>query len=178
MKTIINGYTVEIEIEQDTDMRAPWIENDGHGKVREVYTWAHKPAKKPGEVVIHRDRDYYHLYDLQAAQAEALRDGWGSENEPAGITKRQKAALAVQADIDYLRGWLRNEWHWLYYKCAVTSPEGEQIKEDYCGGYDDEKYATECAIAEAEHAISGHRQATQKESAEREYWAERDVVTI
>lgn len=100
--------TYTVDIEPDCDMGAPWDEHDGHGVVSE---WTRR-AKRPGEVIIAEDCGSYRYYDVQATQEIALRDGWSAEPHDVG-TRRERAARAVQADLERMRAWYNDEWGWV-----------------------------------------------------------------
>ena len=62
------GRNFRISIHHDSDMGAPWDEHDGHGPVRSVsarYGLRHRGIKRPGERVLHNDRNGTWLYDWQ-----------------------------------------------------------------------------------------------------------------
>ena len=144
-------YTVE----RDDAMRAPWVEHDGHGDVRESM----HGDKRPGEVLLHHNgRRHYWFYDWQAAMKTAKKEGWGialDDIDPLfnrlgrPATAGEIRAEAVRKDFEHLRGWLRDEWSWAYY--VIHDEEGNVV--DALGGiegFDEaEKMAKEC-IAELE----------------------------
>lgn len=111
----VNGTPFEMSIVADDNNDAPWLRSDTHGPVRCVS----RVAKGPHELILgpSGSRDYWYLYDAAKAQQIALRDGWGADtNEPdRGYreSKRQRAARAVRADFEYLRGWVQDEWQYV-----------------------------------------------------------------
>lgn len=113
MKDTITHHsrTYTITIEPDQDHGAPWEECDGHGPVSD---WTTRD-KRPGELILTHDRHSKRYYDLEAATAIALRDGWNTARPPApaGETKRQQAARAARADYAWLRAWCRDEWSYV-----------------------------------------------------------------
>jgi hypothetical protein len=178
-KYTLHGYEVTIELWQDNYMGAPWKEHDGHGPVREISSIE---EKRPGEVLLNSyfdRRSYNYAYDVQAAQKQALSEGWGFEGAKTGLSKRQVAATVVQKDIAHLRGWLNNDWHWTGYNLTVTKG-GEEIDTDTrtVGGYDCENACLDDAKHEAEYWIKKHIEQTQKEREEADYWASRDMITV
>lgn len=106
-----DGEQFTVTYYYDPDAGAPWDNSDGHGPVR----CALKEEKRAGEWVMGPtgSRDIWYLYDSTVAQAIALRDGWGHGDDVPGESPRQKAARAVRADFEYLRGWCTDEWHYI-----------------------------------------------------------------
>jgi len=107
-----HGHPFKFEVFHDAHAAAPWEMSDGHGPVRVAL----REDKRPGEWILGASgsRDYWYLYDAAAAQLIARRDGWQPREHPDGIqTRRTLAAHAVQADFEYLREWLRDEWHYV-----------------------------------------------------------------
>ena len=68
------GYTITISVRDDEGHDAPWDDDDSHGPVSE---WRPRDSKRPGEVVLHSDRNSCRFYDWQEAVKIAKRDGWG-----------------------------------------------------------------------------------------------------
>lgn len=101
-----NGFTIEIH--HDDLMGAPWDEHDGHGIVSD---WTRR-EKQPGERVLCDDHGFRRFYDVRASLAIAKRDGWDAEPYGTG-TKGQRAARAVEADFQHLRGWCNDDWCWI-----------------------------------------------------------------
>lgn len=182
------GVTVLIEYFYDSDRGAPWKEEDGHGVIRDTRAYYGWPDKKPGEIIIHQDRGDYWLYDIQATTEIAKRDGWGvAAVDAAGLTKGQITALAVKRDMEFCRGYLRDDWHYAGIVCTVLDKHGEKTDdEDSCCGFEtfDDYHETaglEMAQGLAESVAKRKRQEfTQRmrEARERKYWASRDVATV
>ncbi len=106
------GHAFKVEIFTDDHATPPWANSDGHGPVRRAL----REDKRLCERVMtpSGSRDYWYLYDWSGAMLLALRDGWRPLIEPRGVqTSRSLAAAAVQADFEYLCGWLRDEWHYV-----------------------------------------------------------------
>lgn len=112
------GYTASIALIVDSDMRAPWLEHDGHGPVREDL----KENKKPGERVLGPTgtRDIWYLYDFAGAVRIARRDGWDAP--PYGGKAGEKASRAAEADYKNLTGWCNDEWHWIGVSVSLYAP--------------------------------------------------------
>ena len=134
-----NGKRYRVEVEHDPDTSP--FDFDGHGPVRE----GTRDRKRPGERVIGAvDRwGDCHLYDWQAAMRKAKREGWRTNNGGTVVD-------AVQADFDYLDGWLRDQWH---YVCVVVTPLGVEC--ECCGHSEEGEPATLCGIeSDSDHYIT------------------------
>jgi len=112
---IVDGVMFNVEIVTNEGSLVPWKMSDGHGPVRQI---SRNPAipKRPGERYLsERGVSSAYLYDWQAAITIALRDHWGPGERAAshGLTPHQVAAVAVQADFEYLRAWCNDEWHYV-----------------------------------------------------------------
>lgn len=113
-----DGHGFTVEFHHDADLGPPWEEHDGHGPVRQNTL----RDKRAGEVVIHNHRDYFTFYDFAEATRIAKRDGWGlSPEDEASLandlgrvpTRKQIAREAVLRDMARMRGWCRDDWHWM-----------------------------------------------------------------
>ncbi len=167
MNTItIGGRKYRVEIEQDEFAGAPWEESDGHGAVRRSNRRhvESESDKRPGERPLNSPsrREYQFYYDWQAACRTARADGWNAT--PYDATNRVQRA--VQADFDYLRGYLAGDW--CYVSVTVTDDEtGES--DSVCGVEGIGGFAQEVAQELAEGlALAAARSATQ-ESIERRF---------
>lgn len=96
----------------DYDSAPPWEEEDGHGPVRGT----HRPHcyygdKRPGERPLNQPGSHgtQFYYDWQEACKRARRDGW--DTEPFGAPNQ--VARAVEADFQYLRSYLRQDWFYV-----------------------------------------------------------------
>lgn len=177
----VEGVEFTCEVDVDNDLRYPWEEFDGYGVITMAYTWSSLKGidKKPGQVILHHGERgcYTYLYDVQASQKKALKEGWGyvGGDDEFGITKRQRAAEAVKRDIEECRKWLRGDKFWVTIRVYPTE-QGDEAAEDL-GGLEwddyDTTYVKECAEDLAE--VIAKR--VKKEAAEAEYWASRDTVT-
>lgn len=130
-----NGRDYKVEIVPDDGlMGPPWKEHDLHGVVRENPHISHdgRIVKKPWE----RPLGTHYLYDMRASMAKARKEGWGvnkgklrigqTEFERefwlAGLTEKQKIALAVEQDWQYLQDWCDDKWSWV--GVVVSDDEG------------------------------------------------------
>jgi hypothetical protein len=153
------GRTYSYWLHVDGSMRAPWIEHDGHGPVREVTGHISGDSlKRPGERILTTTRWGGWLYDWQEATKIAKRDRWGISPEHVAIlaknmgrapTRKEIIRAAVQADFEYLQGWLNDEWHWCWLEVRHSYMTAEkQWLEDWetLSGLqsDDDKYLDEC----------------------------------
>lgn len=184
------GITVRIEYFHDADHGLPWEECDGHGPVRKSnhrhgVNWSTNGDKQPGERPLNcPDRNEYQFYyDWQTAMKIAKRDGWNAEPYDAP----NKALRAVQADFDFLRSFLNEEWCYVGIVCTVLDAEGEETTDaDSCWGFETFKdyhltAGKELAelLAQSVHdaKLDIWRHAL-REARQRKYWASRDVVTV
>lgn len=106
------GFSVRIEIVQDTDTGPPWEECEGHGPVSD---WR-KGGKRPGELSLcqiynHGGLPSHRYYDFAEACRVALRDGWGPS--VPGETPKQQAARTARADYERLRAWCNGDWYYV-----------------------------------------------------------------
>lgn len=128
------GKYFNVLIEPDDSWsRFPWNESDGHGSIR---TTRNKEDKRAGEVILGRIGCAWYYYNLQAAQATALADGWGARAAAQGLSKRQMAAQAVLEDIEYCRKWVDGDIYYTY--VSVVSE---------CGYFEDALGGVECGVS-------------------------------
>lgn len=169
--TTDDGFTVRVEYHYDYDAGSPWEHDEGHGGVRIVHAHYGRPQKRPGERVLHSDRWCHWLYDWQGACKKARAEGWNAKpyDAPARIER------AVQADFDYLRGWLNDDWHYAGIIVTVCDATGVQPVDDACWGFETLNDYHETAGQEMADACLSRVRA---EMTEREYWASRDVLTV
>ena len=106
----LDGFDIVATTERDDDAGAPW-ERDGHGDVSD---WIRR-TKRPGELVLNRDRDRARYYDFAGAVKIAKRDGWGPG------TPEQ----AARADFERLRDWCADRWE---YVGVIVTASKEGIK--------------------------------------------------
>ena len=185
-----SGLMFRCVVEPDTDLQAPWIEHDGHGRIRSVSSYYGRPEKRPGEVIIYSERGEYWLYDVQATMQIAGNDGWGLSDEDVTAlaaklnrtpTKGDITAGSVRRDMDYCRQWLQGDRFWQMIEVFQIDDEGERIGESEYLGCVDSGYGSECGeyVRECAAELAGEiARAVNKETAERDYWASRDVATV
>ena len=120
-----NGTTYRVEFIFDSDTGAPWEEHDGHGIVSD---WESRD-KKPGEVVIAQDRGSKRFYDIAATTRIAKRDGWSvSDVDTSTMTPAQIPALAVQRDLERMRDWCNDAWHWCGVAVFPLTADGDELR--------------------------------------------------
>lgn len=168
VKKEYRGCSYYVRVEPDHDLGPPWAEHDGHGPVSD---WKRKEEKRPGQVVLHRDRDSYRFYDWEAAVKLAKRDCWGLDDEAKAelalrlrkpvewLTRGETIVAAVQRDFDYLQAWCKDEWQWQWFAVTVYDEEGELLGKSSLGGFAGEtaeEDALEAASEEAKAIIDGH----------------------
>ncbi len=200
------GYHFKVEFPHDEDADRPWENSDGHGPVREA-EWDRdygRPRKAPGERILNNSpcsRETIWAYDWAKACKLAKKDGWNAPPYDApGRVQR-----AVQADFDFLAGWVNDQWS---YCGVVVKLLDEELDEDGDGTGDYEEVtdaphnvedalwcvedngdyrsevAFQCAdniIYSIEQAISDDlmaEMAAAREVLEARYWASRDVETV
>jgi hypothetical protein len=108
----LDGFTLSVSTERDSDHGAPWEEEDGHGPVS---GWRRYDSKQPGELVLNRDRDSARFYDFAEACRVARREGWDAKpyNADGRETAKQQAAKAARADFEHLRAWCNDDWYYV-----------------------------------------------------------------
>ena len=147
-----NGQDYRAVISYDDCLGAPWKEHDGHCDVREVsnnYGAEYGESKRTGEYVFHRGdsrHSWAYVADIPDCMRVAMRDGWGAPDDDVARfvakhgrqpSKRETAYLAVTADLEFLRGWLADNWCWVDVEVYPVDSEGERIGEsEYLGGID------------------------------------------
>ena len=120
-----NGKTYRVEFIFDSDTCAPWRENDGHGIVSD---WESRD-KKPSEVVIASNRGSKRFYDVSETTRIAKRDGWGiSDVDTSTLTPAQITARAVQRDLERMRDWCNDAWHWCGVAVFPLTADGDELR--------------------------------------------------
>ncbi len=131
------------------DYEAPWEVEDGHGEVSE---WT-KRDKKPGEVILCKERTTQRYYDMRGAIQKAKTEGWSCDSVLPTDTHGQKAVKAAQADFEYLRAWCSADWWYCCLHVVMLDANGEELQgyDEYLGMVEDgyttkyHGYALECA---------------------------------
>lgn len=170
-----DGATVRISYHYDDGRDAPWDREDGHGAVcKSTHPHGYGGEKRPGDRPLNQPArgQWQYYYDWAGACKLAKKDGWNTEPYDAP----NRIERAVQADFDFLRGWLNDDWRYVGVVCHVIDEEGEEIEgfEDSCWGY---------ASYRDSHKTAGREMADElvkrylAELDEAQYWEERDVVT-
>lgn len=173
------GQTVLIEYFHDAVTGAPWENAEGHGAVTRVHTYYGNIKKKPGQVVLHHGErnEYSYLYDFADTMEIAKSDGWNAEPyNPEEDTPGKKALRAVNADMDFLRGWCIGQWSYVGIVCTLLDSEGEKTDiSESCWGFETFKdYHLEAGKEMAESLAESANRETESVT----YWASRDVVTV
>lgn len=177
----------------DDSHGAPDKENDGHGEVDYIRDSESMPR---GWVNLCHDHRGQFIYNFGAAIVKAAREGWGIGPEKLEALRQrigkkpnrsQIRAEAVRADMDYLRGYYRNDWGYVGVSVRIIGPDDEPQGEEfenaiwgieYGSGHWDvwEQFAQELASEILCERRAAWLKAL-KESRERRYWATRDVTT-
>lgn len=115
------GMTFRVVWSYDDCMNEPWKEHEGHG---EVSDWTAR-SKRPGELVLLKDRGMALYYDFAATVEKARAEGWGRVGFESK-TRGERAAAAVWANFEYLRRWCENQWHWCGIVVTLLDDDGEE----------------------------------------------------
>lgn len=175
-----DGRSIKVSFPHDSDHGAPWEESDGHGPIRIIRD---RSDKLPGERILGGERRHLFAYDFAGAMALAKRDGWGlCDEERAKLEKRlghapsagEIRAAAVEADCDFLSGWINERWSYVVIVVDLLDADGRELASDCLGGVESfGSYASEQAAEMANQLI----RADDEERAEAAYWQDRDVLT-
>ena len=178
------GYTAEIVVARDISLGPPWQENDCHGIVSE---WT-KCDKRPGEWLLQETKRGERLYyGFAATVKKAKQDGWGLSPEETDKlrkslgrkpTRNQIVRRAVELDFKYLQAWCDDEWQWMEYRVNVTTPEGVQLDQESCGGFESEMAALEAGRAAAMKSIEIQMAEASKEFDAAHLAACADIFTV
>jgi hypothetical protein len=122
--------------DDDTGSRNPW-DDDGHGDVSE---WVMR-TKKPGEVRIdpgtNRKVGWAVFYDFAGAVKKAKAEDWGHSGKSKaellelGFTAGQIAADAAKADMQRMKDWFLDRWHYVGVVVALCDDDGEPLPMPY-----------------------------------------------
>ena len=127
---VYKGLTFEVTDEPDCGYSAPWENSDGHGVVSDWET----RRKYPSERILSKDRGNCLYYDVQESIEKAKKEGWQPcHTNPAGLSKRQIAALAVEEDFQRLKDWCDEKWWYTFIKVSVGL-NGDELGYDSVGG--------------------------------------------
>lgn len=185
--TLYDGETFEYKghrfsVSFPLDNETTPFDDDSHGPVR--YTRMHhiegSSDKRPGERPLNQpDRhEYQYYYDWQSACKMARKDSWNAEPFDAP----NRILRAVQADFDFLRGYLSGAWQYVGIELRRIDANGETLDETSCYGFEMlNDYHIESAYAMADELIANYKRKFSKQMAEakeRKYWASRDVETV
>lgn len=156
-------FALTARLHPDDSHGAPWDEEDGHGPVSDWrnQNYAGRYDKAPGEVLLHSDGRCARFYDMRAAQALALRDGWDAKPYNTGQeTKRQQAAKAARSDFERLRRWCDDQWAYVGIE-VVASQNGIKLGSASLWGIESDAgdYLTETANELADEALKEAREA-------------------
>lgn len=120
-----NSTIYRVEFIVDYDMGAPWEEHEGHGVVSD---WENRD-KKPGEVVITSDRGAKRFYDIAETTRIAKRDKWAvSDADTSNLTPAQIVSLAVHRDMERMRDWCNDVWHWCSVAVFPLTDAGDELR--------------------------------------------------
>ena len=117
------GKRFRVYHEHDTDSGPPWENSDGHGPVRS----SHGADKRACERLLAKNQHTHWYYNWQDACKQARKDGWNAPPYDAP----NRIERAVQADFDFLRGWLTDDWHYVGVCVAMVNDDDEDITEKY-----------------------------------------------
>lgn len=126
-----DGATFRVRFADDDMADPPWKREDGHGPVSD---WRHAdrtqdyPPKAAGERVLCIDVFTARYYDFAQACKIARRDGWGAPGDE-GMTPRQKAAHAAEADFQRMRAWCNAEWGYIGVTVELLDDAGMETGE-------------------------------------------------
>jgi hypothetical protein len=102
-----HGFTFVATVHVDDHPGKPWENEDGHGDVTE---WTTR-NKRPGELILAKDRDARRYYDFAGAVAKAKAGGWNAP--PYDGSRGERAVRAVRADFEHLKAWCDDEWQYV-----------------------------------------------------------------
>ena len=172
----IDGLIVKYAYDSEAD--APWDSFEGHGPVRRsnsVHT-EQRSDKKPGERPLNNPcrGEYQFYYDWKSATQSARADGWNA----APYDAPNRVQRAIQADFDYLRGYIENDW--CYVGVIITDTDGNDLGSLW-GVETFKDYHREQAREMVAACLEAKRVTWRKalrEARERKYWALRGVETV
>lgn len=136
-----SGLKYRAKFYADYDMRAPHEEHDGHGVVEHLNRSVEDilddedinmsddlRMRLPLFRELYYERGSYTYYDV-IASVNKLVTAWGCpvDDAPAQVDK----------DFEYLRGWYRDDWHWMCISVTKLDADGKHT-DNYLmmGGYE------------------------------------------
>lgn len=163
------GMYAVVKIHQDEDAQSPEQMADGHGVVT---SWETRD-KLPSERVLHTDGRSKIFYDIAASIERAKAEGWDAPPYKTG-TKGERAARAVEADFQFLRGWYSGAWSYIGVEVSLYDKDDARLNSDSLWGLESLGDYWREHVAEQ---INFMYAAELKERLERAHWAARDVAT-
>jgi len=153
------GKRFRVYIEPDDCGDTPWERSEGHGKVRTIseHYRCDTTQKKPGERVLYTGGNKVWLYDWQDACKQARKDGWNAPPYDAP----NRIERAVQADFDFLRGWLNDDWWYVGVCVAMVNEDDEDITEKYTNALWGIESNADEYLDETAHELAGQVEAPQ-----------------
>lgn len=134
-----SGLKYRARFYADYDMRSPHEEHDGHGVIEHLSRSVEGileddelsddlRMRLPLFRELYYVRGCYTYYDV-IASINKLVTVWGCSPEDA--------PAQVERDFEYLRGWYRNEWHWMWISLTKLDEDGEETDDcTSCGGFE------------------------------------------
>lgn len=200
MNTIeFQGRQFLVTLESDGDLNEPpWECEDGHVHLERVphdYGTQYGRVKKPGEQMAYRgnSREYSYCFNMSFAMDKALSEQWGIDDKTLARftadhgrppSKREIAVMAIDADIERMRGWIVGDWEYIGVCVRIIGADGKPEGDDYghalWGVESDGDYWREIAqdlAGDILHERGTAWRAALREARERSYWASRDVET-
>jgi len=181
----VDDLSFGVSFEADCDIPPPWGNAEGHAiiRARANHHFRHT-GKKPGEKLIHASRNTSYFVDIKATKEKAMKEAWGiGENEIAKLTKKlgrkptrkEEVAQAIQLEVDYHSAWFSDNWRDVVIVQAIDDDGNavDGVNNSLWGVETWRNYHEEIA-----HELAGTlAKNMQRESSEKQYWAERDVLT-
>jgi len=185
------GRAFEVSLYSDYYHGNPWDESDGHGAPRCLN---HRETMQRGEVWLCDTGEETWAYDFGAALLKASREKWGlcpddlqrlTDRIGKKPSKGQIRAEAVRKDMEYLRGFICGDWHYMGVCVRLIgpdgAPEGDAFDNALWGVESSGDHWREVAqelANEILHVRGSAWRAALHEARARKYWASRDVQTV
>jgi len=170
----IGKHTFKVYVAADDTGRLPWEDDCIFEDV--VSDWT-RNAKRPWQRTLSEDRGSRRHFDVRQYIKVA---------KAQGCTGAQ-AAEQLERSFGYLRRFCADQWSYVGVIVKRVDAEGEELESDSLWGIESDAtdYIAEVArdmaqdmAPEADKERARAAYARRKESAERRYWAQRDVVTV